>query len=98
VGRGRVRVETWSAAALDALGRAVGVALAELEHQPSPVEPSESAHAGWWLANPRGDLVILHVSEHPELFRWTLERVAAALEQQGVTGSFRLPRPYRVPG
>ena len=78
-------------AAMEAVGRAFGVALDRFAERYPDVEGEDEAYPGYWLANRSGDIAIVQVSEHPDHFPWTLEQIAAALSNAGVEGRFELP-------
>ena len=78
-------------AALEAVGRAFGVALDRFAERYPEVEGEDEAYPGYWLANRSGDTVIVLASEHPDHLPWTLEQIAAALSDAGIEGRFTLP-------
>ena len=78
-------------AAMEAVGRAFGVALDRFAERYPEVEGEDEAYPGYWLANRSGDTVIVLASEHPDHFPWTLEQIAAALSDAGIEGRFTLP-------
>ena len=77
-------------AAMEAVGRAFGVALDRFAERYPEVEGEDEAYPGYWLANRSGDTVIVLASEHPDHFPWTLEQIAAALSDAGIEGRFTL--------